>query len=95
MRYGALGLGFLYAQYRTSFLTNLVHKEEHAKEEALNSQLLAEARIAYEAHLNRIEAEAASTEGIVTDSESYRYNAEKYMNWSTKYHKLEEPAKKK
>jgi hypothetical protein len=66
LRYGALGLGVWYGYTRQNSLELFVHKRKEEESKALNEQLVEEARIAYEAHQNRLEAEA----GIKDNSKS-------------------------
>ncbi|KAJ3084554.1 hypothetical protein HK102_000623 [Quaeritorhiza haematococci] len=82
LRFGAFGIGVWYGMSRQYSLTRFVKARNEAEEKKHYDELVEEARVAYEAHINREEAEAAAKDGVVWDSESYKYHAEKYMNWA-------------
>ncbi|KAI9009742.1 hypothetical protein BC832DRAFT_591082 [Gaertneriomyces semiglobifer] len=93
LRLGALGVGVFYGYTHKASLTSFVQrrKEENAKKH--HDDLIEEARLAFEAQQNREEAVLAKKAGIPTiDSDSYRFDAERYLNFAIEQTEKSTPA---
>ncbi|KAL3897450.1 MAG: hypothetical protein SGCHY_003405 [Lobulomycetales sp.] len=82
LRYAALGLGVTYGIYRNASLASLVKQREILERDHAHDLLVEEGRIAYEASLAREEGIQGAKSGIVTDSDSYRFDFDTWQEWS-------------
>ncbi|KAJ1567898.1 hypothetical protein HK096_008265, partial [Nowakowskiella sp. JEL0078] len=81
LRFGALAGGLWYGFSKQRSLTHKVAHEKVTAKEANHKKLVEEAKIAFASHNDRKLAAEAAKEGVVTDSNSYKFNAEKYIDW--------------
>ncbi|TPX42066.1 hypothetical protein SeMB42_g03401 [Synchytrium endobioticum] len=86
LRFGALGLGLYWGMSRQASLTDYVKKRNHELEKHHHEELVEEGRLAYEQAENRRMAELALKDGVVSDPDSYRFNAERWLNWTLAYY---------
>ncbi|TPX33764.1 hypothetical protein SmJEL517_g03432 [Synchytrium microbalum] len=96
LRFGALGLGLYWGLSRQGSLTEFVKKRHEAEHKAHQDELVDEARQAYEHAENRRMSELALKDGVISDPDSYRFNAERWLNWTLAYYegsKTAEPKK--
>jgi hypothetical protein len=78
-----LGLGVWYGFQRYNSLKHHAHHEQHEAQQQLRRELIDEGKVAFEAQFNREQAALAAKEGIVIDSESYRFSGDKWANWAS------------
>ncbi|KAJ3026484.1 UNVERIFIED_CONTAM: hypothetical protein HDU68_005562 [Siphonaria sp. JEL0065] len=81
-RWGALIVGGFYGYTRQTSLTLQVAKNNEEKEFRAYSDLVEEAKIAFEAAYNREQAAKAAPLGIYIDSESYKFNGDKWLDFA-------------
>ncbi|KAI8922391.1 hypothetical protein PhCBS80983_g01486 [Powellomyces hirtus] len=82
LRFSALGLGVFYGYSHKQSLINYVHTRKEERARLHHNDLIEEAKLAYEAQVNREQAVLAKKAGIPTiDNDSYRFDAERYMNF--------------
>ncbi|KAI9092145.1 hypothetical protein DFS34DRAFT_596762 [Phlyctochytrium arcticum] len=95
LRFGALGLGALYGYTHKASLTKFVEHRHHDQLRLEKEALIEEAKIAYEAAVARENHLKAVKEGIPTlDSDSYRYDADRWLSFTLAQNGEEQPKKK-
>ncbi|KAJ3113828.1 hypothetical protein HDU96_002870 [Phlyctochytrium bullatum] len=95
LRWGALLFGVYWGYSKKSSLTNFVKAREHEQERKHYEELVEEAKIAFEAAYNREQAEKAELAGVAAiDSDSYRFIADKWVNWAISDLESSTPKKK-
>ncbi|KAI8825875.1 uncharacterized protein EV422DRAFT_144611 [Fimicolochytrium jonesii] len=96
LRLGALGAGVFYGYAHKQSLTAFVHKRSEERARLHNLDLVDEAKIAFEAQESRETAARAKKAGLATiDNDSWRYDAERYMNFLLSETEAEAPKPKK
>ncbi|KAJ3193197.1 hypothetical protein HK101_005265 [Irineochytrium annulatum] len=94
LRWGALGFGLYWGYSRKSSLTYFVKAREHEREQKHYEDLVEEGKVAFEGAYNREQAAKAAMHGVAAiDSESYRFNAERWINWAIEDMEGDAPAK--
>ncbi|KAJ3183790.1 hypothetical protein HDU87_005906 [Geranomyces variabilis] len=82
LRLSALGVGVFYGFTHKQSLTSFVHARKEERARVHHNELIDEAKIAYEAQVNRELADVARKNGLATiDNDSYRFDAERYLNF--------------
>ncbi|KAI9356205.1 hypothetical protein DFJ73DRAFT_657625 [Zopfochytrium polystomum] len=81
-RWGALVVGVWWGFTKQQSLTRFVKERNEAEEARHNIQLIEEGKVAFEAAYNREQAAKAAKFGIVIDSDSYRFDGEKWMSFA-------------
>ena len=84
LRYMALAGGATYGYYRQASLESFVKQRHLISRELEHDSLVEEARVAYNAHLDKQEYIQGQKDGVVTDSDSYKYNTDKWLDWAIK-----------
>ncbi|KAJ3215189.1 hypothetical protein HK099_006490 [Clydaea vesicula] len=76
------GTGVWYGYTRQNSLEKFIVTRKKEEEAQLYEAIREESLVAFEAYKNRLEAEAGEKDGVTTDSDSYKFNAERWMNWA-------------
>ncbi|TPX65578.1 hypothetical protein SpCBS45565_g05094 [Spizellomyces sp. 'palustris'] len=96
LRLGALGVGVFYGFTHKASLTRFVQQRKEEAFRKHHEELIEEAKVAYEAQVNKEQAVLAKKAGIPTiDSDSYRFDAERYLNFAISQVEKDTPAPKK
>ncbi|KAJ3010426.1 hypothetical protein HKX48_007404 [Thoreauomyces humboldtii] len=96
LRFSALGLGAFYGFTHKASLTSFVHTRSEERARLHKLDLIEEGKLAYEAQVNREQSKLAVKAGIPTiDSDSYRFDAERYLNFLISETEKEAAAAKK
>ncbi|KAI8833876.1 ATP synthase E chain-domain-containing protein [Chytriomyces cf. hyalinus JEL632] len=81
-RWSALAFGVFYGYSRQRSLTLHVKEQNEENEFRAYADLVEEAKVAFEAAYNREQAVKAAPYGIVIDSESYKFNGDKWLDFA-------------
>ncbi|KAI8846386.1 hypothetical protein BC829DRAFT_398785 [Chytridium lagenaria] len=83
LRWGALAFGVYWGFSKKSSLTYFVKARAEEQERKHYEDLVEEGKVAFEAAYNREQAAKAELAGVAAiDSDSYRFNAERWINWA-------------
>ncbi|KAI9209880.1 uncharacterized protein BJ171DRAFT_485443 [Polychytrium aggregatum] len=85
LRWAALGVGVWYGYSRQESLTHFVKARKEANEKAEHDALVQEARTAYETAGNKFLGDLALKDGVYSDVEHYKFDAQKWVDWTLNY----------
>ncbi|KAJ1550309.1 hypothetical protein HK405_000919, partial [Cladochytrium tenue] len=93
-RWTALAIGLWWGYSRQQSLKRYVKDRHETEEEQKYKDLVEEGKVAFEAAYNREQAAKAAKEGVAIMADSYKFDAEKWLNWATVDYEASEAKRK-